>query len=116
MSNLFIANNPDFYGGDSRSVLTVEELLELAREWETTIDRMEDIFDLEEIPDAVADEIDFMLGDIDECEFDGLREILERHHIERACYGWMSAETVPYVAYDMYTELFKTGLRVPFDA
>lgn len=67
------------------------------------------------IPDNVMEEIDFMLGDIEECNSDYLLPILHDHGIYPDG-SWLFIDDVPDdVILDIYERCFKTGIVVPFN-
>ena len=66
------------------------------------------------IPEEVMREIDFMLGSIEECNSEWLLPILHANGIYPNG-GWVDIDNVPDgVILDIYEKLFNTGIISPF--
>lgn len=66
------------------------------------------------IPEDVMNEIDFMLGSIEECNSEYLLPILLKHGIDPDG-GFVNIDAVDdVVIIDIYKELFETGIIEPF--
>ena len=67
-----------------------------------------------DIPEDVMNEIDFMLGSIEECNSEYLLPILLKHDINPDG-GFVNINAVDdAVIIDIYKELFETGIIEPF--
>ena len=68
-----------------------------------------------EMPEEIRNEIDFMLGSIEECNSDYLLPILHDHGIYPDGLWVDIANVSNDVILDIYERLFKTGIVVPFN-